>query len=186
MASVRGNWFAAIQDMLKGWLTEEDYREFISGMRSPVAHAVNHPQTWEWYPTEYLNEIYAGIHGMAAERDGAIFEKMGSQLARAELGGAPKTRAALLPVPRVLARMSFLWSRCRDSGELSVTNLEPAKKRAEVEVSGFEESSHHLKVNQAWLAEVCRLLSGRRVKVTEFKSTHKAPARTCRWKISWE
>lgn len=186
MTNVRGNAFHAINRWLSNRLSSEGYENFLSGMREPVAQVLSSGEGWYWYPLEYLTEVFDGITSYLGDGNGKILDHLGSGMADEESGSAPKSRAALLPVPRVVARIPYVWSKCRDAGEFKVISLEEQNRKALLELSGYSGTRVHCCVNRAWLERICSLLSGANVHVVERSCQHIDGGESCTWEISWE
>lgn len=186
MANVRGSAFVAINRWLSERLKRESYRSFLSEMRTPVARVLSEGEVWSWYPVEYLTEVYEGIAAHLGNGNGKVLENLGGAIADAELGGAPKTRLTLLPMPRVVVRIPYLWSRYKDCGEFRVLSADERSRQATLSISGHEGGSLHCFVTRTWLQRVCELLSGSKVKVWERSCRWSQGGEACQWGISWE
>ncbi|MBD3286342.1 hypothetical protein GF338_08390, partial [candidate division WOR-3 bacterium] len=172
MASIRGATFSAINNWVNDKLNDLDYRRFLKGMRTPVARTLTKGEVWTWYPLEYLTEIYEYISAEVNHDQGSTLDEIGDFLANTDLAGGPKSKEALLPMPRVIPRLPGLWSRCRDCGELNVDIIDAGNKESTISLSDYDGSALHCKVNRAWLRQAGILLSGKKVSVREV---------LCRW-----
>jgi len=187
LANVRGSAFVAINQWLSERLKSEGYRSFLSRMRPPVARVLSKGEGWSWYPLEYLSEVYEGIAAHLGNGNGKVLENLGSAIADAELGGAPRSRLALIPMPRVVARIPYLWSRFKDCGEFKVLSVDERLRQAVLVISGYEGgSSLHCFVTRTWLQRVCGLLSGCKIRVRECSCRWKEGGEGCCWELSWE
>jgi len=186
VASVRGSAFVAINRWLSERLKREGYRSFLSEMRTPVARVLSEGDVWSWYPVEYLTEVYEGIAAHLGNGNGKVLENLGGAIADAELGGAPKTRLALLPMPRVVARIPYLWSRYKDCGEFKVLSVDERLKQAVLVISGYDGGPLHCFVTRTWLERVCGLLSGSKIKVRERSCRWSQGGDACHWEVTWE
>lgn len=186
MASVRGSAFVAINRWLSERLKRGGYQGFLSEMRRPVARVLSEGDVWSWYPVEYLTEIYEGIAAHLGNGNGKVLENLGGAIADVELGGAPKTRLVLLPMPRVVARIPHLWSRFKDCGEFKVLSVDEGLKQAVLAISGYEGGPLHCFVTRTWLERVCGLLSSSRIKVRERSCRWKEGGDSCYWEVNWE
>jgi len=185
LANVRGNSFITINQWLDEKL-EDGYKRFISQMRPPVARVLSQGEGWSWYPLEYLTEVYESIAEHLGGGNGKVLEDLGEALADADVGGAPKTRLALLPMPRVAARVPHLWSRFKDCGEFKVLSVDEKAKHAVLVLFDYEGGKLHCYVIRSWLEKICELLSGVKVKVKEKSCRWKEGGDGCYWEVTWK
>ncbi|MBN2379431.1 hypothetical protein JXM67_06475 [candidate division WOR-3 bacterium] len=186
MANIRGNTFVALNEWMVKTLNQERYGKFMAKMRSPVARSLSRPEGWAWYPLEYLTEIYESIVEYLGNGKPAPLEDIGKFLADIDLAGGPKSKAALLPISRVLPRLSFLWSRYKDCGDLDVELIDEDRRKALVTISGYDGNEMHCRVNGSWIGMVCKLMSGKDVVVKETTCRWKVGGNSCAWEVSWE
>jgi len=186
MANIRGNTFVALNEWIMEHLKGERYEKFMSKMRSPVARSLSQPEGWAWYPLEYLTEVYESMVEYIGNGKPAPLEEIGWFLAEVDMGGGPKSKAALLPMSRVLPRLSFLWARYKDCGELKVDLITEEKGKALVIISGYDGNIWHCMVNGSWIERVCKLMSGLDVSIKETTCRWKAGGQLCAWEVSWE
>ncbi len=186
MAGVRGNSFATINRWLSKRLAGEDYDDLLANMRQPVAKILTRPEGWSWYPLEYLSEILENIHTSIASVNGEEIESLGCFLAEEDLGGVPKVNGSRLPMPRVLARIPFLWSRSMDCGDFNIIQISESENKASLSLSGYNGGIMHCDLIRSWLKRCFELLSGAVVTVTESACRYKNAGSTCTWDISWE
>lgn len=186
MTNVRGNAFYAINRWLSSRLNSEGYQVFLSRMREPVSRVLSSGEGWYWYPLEYLTEVFEGITSYLGDGNGKVLEHLGMGLADEDAGGTSLTRLALLPMPRVVARIPYVWSKCRDAGEFRVVAVDEEERQAVIELRGYEGTRVHCCVNRAWLERMCRLMSGIKVQVAERACRHIEGGEACLWEISWK
>lgn len=186
MAGVRGNSFATINRWLSRRLNGEDYDNLLSTMRRPVAAILTRPEGWSWYPLEYLSEILENIHSSIASVNGEVIESLGSFLAEEDLGGTPKVNGSRLPMPRVLARIPFLWSRSMDCGDFTITFVSENENKASLLLSGYNGTTMHCALIRSWLCRCFELLSGCEVMVAETSCRYKNGGSDCHWDVHWD
>ncbi len=185
MAGVRGNSFATINRWLNHRLEGDDYDDLLSTMRQPVANILTRPDGWSWYPLEYLSEILENIHSSIASVNGEVIGSLGCFLAEEDLGGS-KVNGSRLPMPRVLARIPFLWSRSMDCGDFSILLVSESENKASLCLSGYNGTTMHCELIRSWLKRCFELLSGCVVSVTETACRYKNNGSACHWDVSWE
>ncbi len=185
MANVRGNFFIIINKWLTKKLSEDDYNELISTMRPPVVRVLSQGESWSWCPLEYLDEVYDGITAYMKETD-AVLGELGKALAEGDIGSSPKTRLALIPIVRVMARIPYLWSRLKDSGDFKTLSVDEKAKQAVLALSGYDGGKRHCAVIRTWLEKMCELLSGMNVTVKERSCRWEQGGDACYWEIGWE
>ncbi len=186
MAEIRGNAFVAISEWLVKRLKEDGYQRFLSEMRPPVAQVLSQREVWSWYPLEYLSEVYESIQSILGNGNGKVLGELGEFVAVTDLGGAPKTKLGLLPLPRVIARFPYLWSRYKDCGEMEVVNIDEAGKKAELKLKDYGGDETHCNVTTAWLEKVSYLLSGVKVTAQETLCRWIKGGDACKWELSWD
>ena len=187
MPGIRGNSFATINRWLAHRLGGEDYDDLLSAMRQPVANILTRPDGWSWYPLEYLSEILENIHSSIESVNGEALESLGSFLAEEDLGGgAPKVNGSRLPMPRVLVRIPYLWSRSMDCGDFSILLVSESENKASLCLSGYNGTTMHCALIRSWLKRCFELLSGAVVAVTETSCRHKNGGSACHWDVNWD
>ncbi|MBD3286536.1 hypothetical protein GF359_08190 [candidate division WOR-3 bacterium] len=186
MANIRGNTFVAVNEWMVKHLEGLRYERFMAKMRAPVARSLSRPEGWAWYPLEYLTEIYESIVQYLGNGKPAPLIDIGVFLAETDLGGGPKSKTSLLPMSRILPRLSFLWARYKDCGEVNVEFIDEERSKALVSITGYDGNPDHCRVNGAWIERVCKLMSGREVKAEETTCRWKVGGNTCTWEVSWQ
>lgn len=186
MANIRGNSFVAIKQWLEQNLDDERYHELIAGMRPSVGRSLDQAEGWTWYPLEYLTEIFEYLIDELGNGKPASLVTLGEFIAENDLGGGPKTKTALLPMPRVIARLPGLWARTKDCGELLIESNDANHRKSVVKLVGYEGNAMHCTANMAWLDKVCKLLSGTEVKVKSTSCRWVAGGSSCTWEITWK
>lgn len=186
MPGVRGNSFATINRWLGQNLSVEDYRELISSMRPPVTRILTKPEGWSWYPLEYLSEILLSLKDSKNLRNGETLDQLGRFLADEDMGGAPKTTTSFMPMPRVLPRVPFLWSRSMDCGDFNILLVSESENKASICLSGYDGGPMHCALIRAWLERTFELMSGGKVSVEETSCRYASGGNACHWEVSWE
>lgn len=186
MANIRGNSFVAIHSWIAKQLEGLDYRRFMTHMRPPVARSLSEAEGWAWYPLEYLTEIYEVITARLGHGNGKVLGDLGEFIADSDMGGAPTSKTGLLPVPRVLARLPYMWSRYRDCGEFHVLSIDEKMMHAVLTLTGYEGGEMHCIVTRTWMEKVAELMSGHKVTVLERSCRWKEGGEACYWEITWE
>jgi len=186
VARIRGSSFVAINRWITDRLNGERYEGFLSRLREPVAHTLAEAEVWSWYSLEYLTEIFESVVEAFGGKNGGILDELGGFLAEADLGGAPKTRLGRLPVPRALARLPYLWSKCKDCGEFHILSVDESARHAVLVLSYFDGGILHCSVIRAWLERITKLMSRNKITVREKSCRWKNGGNACYWEVTWE
>ncbi len=187
MSEIKGNSLVAINN----WLVEHlkgKYFEFLSRMREPVARTLTDTRGWAWYPVAYLVEIYNKISEELGNDNGCkqVLDELGRYIAEADLANLSKDDCRFLPMPRVLARLPGLWSRCKNCGQLEVLKVDPKSGTAELVLTGCGGGPMHQEVVRAWLEKVMGLIGNCKLNLEGMSYPWEAGDEVYYWRVDWK
>jgi len=181
MADIRGQSFITINNWLKQNLGD-GYNRFISGLRPPVAKVISRTQEWEWYPSQYLAEIYTHITSNMGNIHGNLkpLSDLGKFLAELDLEQSSQVTHCF-PMDCIMERLPRLWQRFRSCGQLEVTSVDEEKKFAEIMLADCIAGPMHTEVTRAWIETAVGSMCECKITV----NGQSYPEDAYYWKISW-
>jgi len=186
VAKIRGNSIAALNSWIVQQLKDQ-YPDFISDMRPQVARTLLAPQEWEWYPVEYLKEVYEDItRRMGSGDNAAVLDQLGNFLAEADIENFPVSDLALLPMPRVLARVPGVWARYKNCGDFEVLSVDADRNSAELMLTECGSGLEHRKVITAWLEKLVGFMCQCRIEVQTQSYPWEDGGDAYYWKLKWK
>jgi hypothetical protein len=183
-SSIRGISMVAINNWVHQYL-RDDYPRFLAQLRPVIARDLSRATEWEWYPAEHVAEIYQCIScnktGPGKTRE--ILDLLGRFLAETDWQASP--HANQLPLPRLLARLSFFWARFLDCGELKLVSIDKEAGTAEITLTGCACGPMHRDVTRTWIEQLLSHISESKVKIIDNRYSHQMTDSFC-WKVTWK
>jgi hypothetical protein len=173
------------------WLRERLGQEGLDRVMnkiSPQARAMlEKPVPQNWYPTEYMTEIYEAIEAEPESGKKGLLSDLGAFMAKRSMSGFLKYMVRLASVEQVINRLERIWLRYHDRGSAEGSILGKKGERYHGILSIMEYNAGPL-----W----CKLMEGfaktfltqtgvRKVETVKKTCIHKGDD-YCSWEISWE
>ncbi|MBD3286643.1 hypothetical protein GF359_08645 [candidate division WOR-3 bacterium] len=173
------------------WLLERFGREGLNRVLnriSPQARAMlEKPVPQNWYPAEYMAEIYEAIEAEPESGGQKLLHDLGAFMAKRSMSGFLKYMVRLASVKQVINRLERIWLRYHDRGNAkgSITGKKGERYLGILSIEGYDAGPLWCKLMEGFIKAFLTQTGVRRVKTVEKTCLHKGDE-SCSWEISWK
>lgn len=145
------------------------------------------PVPHEWYPVEFIREIYEAVEAEFDSEHPDIWTSLGSFIAEHSVSGFLKYMVRLVSVETITTRVQAIWNRYHSSGtaESRILGQEGKRKRGIFTVKGYDAGPLWCRLMDSYVATLIGSTGAKNVKVEAETCIHKGDD-SCSWMMSWE